>query len=1322
MKNFSPKTYIILSFLFFITLPIKAEYFFKQLPLDYSGGAYIRDSHTDSKGFVWISSRRGLIRFDGKDSKFYLSISDNKEENSKGDIIYKIIEDNYGNIFVLSDKGLMKYCYNTDRFKLMYDKDSSPITALSSCIYSDGFLLGGKNCIYRYHGKEGVFEKICTIDNTAEFNISDIFVQDKSFAVCSDRWHGIKKINFHTGESSNIFRECGYSITAIHRDTYGYTWISSYNDGVRCYNKDGSILKHYKAGNSFLKSNIILCITERKGELWFGTDGGGISVYNPASGVSNNFNYIPGDKNYSLPCNSVTSIYNDINNNIWIGSVYHGMIFAREVNIKTFTDVPLGNEKGLSNATVLSIHNNRDAGIWIGTDGGGLNYYDNRTDKFTHFPSTFGEKVASICDLSNDELLISIFSKGTYVFNLKNNDITPFRIMDKRTDKRISTHGNTVNLYRNTENSILLLADKVYWYDIRNKKFTIIEDKDKSIQLGTLVAISHDTLYTYLNDIGSLYRINNQTQKMEVIFKVERDMNISSVSMLPDNKFIIGSNKGLISFDFSNGNTNHIPASQFENVSSVVCDKSGNTWIGADRMLFCKMADKEGFQLFGTSDGVLPNDYMGKPRVICGEYIFMGGTQGLLKISRKALEIKYLVPELRLSDVILNGKSVYENQKSIPFNLKMSLKDNLTIRSMAKDDDIFRKRLYYYTITGEDTEKSIVSYNPELNIHSLSPGCYDIEVSCTSTDGTVTGKTLLITLSVLPPWYKSWWFISLCSCILLAIIVSVFMITISRKNRIMKLKMKEHEKQTYEEKIRFLINISHELRTPLTLINAPLHRILKNMNSNDNMFLQLKSIYRQSQRMRDIINMVLDVRKMEVGKNKLDIRIYELNSFITNTCEDFREECTAKGISLEYDLDEKTGSIGFDKMKCESILSNLLANAVKHTPENGTIKIYSIQNTTDNMIRISVEDSGCGIAQEDFNNIFSRFYQGEYEKEGTGIGLSYCKILTEIHGGNIGFYNNFWGKGATFYFEIPIRHMEEKLECKPKSYLNDLLSGVGINIEPEIHEEFDTTPFRILIVDDNSDLRTFLKTSLKKYFKKVLTAQSGEEALNMLKTHNPDIVVSDIMMEGMSGYQLCKHIKSDMSTSQIPVILLTAKDDKNSVINGYKYGADDYIIKPFDIDMLLEIVRNRLKNKENSRKAYNDIAANNVSEISSMTNADEVFISKLNLIITKHISDQTLDVSLICKEIGMSRTSLFSKLKNLTQLGINDYINKIRMDKAVQMVQNSNMSFTDIAANVGFTYQSYFSTAFKKYTGKTPTVYRKEARKENVQTSENNSN
>lgn len=1292
-----------------LVYPLQAKhYYFKQISVKEGLPSNVRCILRDGQGFVWIGTKAGLGKFDGHELKRYTHKA-NDPNSLPHNLIHQIAEDKQHNIWVLTEKGIARYQRERNNFTFPTDEDGNYITAYSFCSVPEGILFGGKDRIYMYRYEDDSF-KLLQYFNAKSFKITALCPWDSQTLLCCSRWMGLLLVDLQTGKYRRPPFDCGLEIMSMIADTQKRIWVAPYNGGLHCFSPDGKPLSTYTTTNSSLSNNIVVSLAEREGQLWIGTDGGGINILDPETGKISQLEHIPGRENYSLPANSILYLHNDYSNNMWAGSTCNGLISIREVSMKTYTDVVPGNDRGLSNSTVRSLYQQSPDSIWIGTDGGGINLFNPNSEKFTYYPSTWGDKVAYITNFTPGKLLISLFSQGVFEFNPATGEKQPFTIIDKETTTRLCNRGKSVNLYRNTPSTVLLLGDHIYQYHLKDKTFSIITEEEGKDIVGTLVPFRHDGNLTYINDFKHIYGLDNRTSQLKTVFECYRDTVISSASQDKYGRFWIGSNFGLIHYDPVTKAQVHIPTNLFTEVNMVLCDRKGKVWIGADNMLFAWLIKEQKFVLFGESNGAIQNEYLPNSRLVNKQGdAYIGGVRGLLRIDGQLFLNTSESPELQLLDVIINGESANEKIYKSPVKVSVSWNSNINIRIMSREEDIFRQKAYRYQIEGLN-DQYIEQYSPELAIRSLPPGNYKIMASCTTKDGSWIPNQEILELIVLPPWYRTWWFTLGCALLVTAIIIEAVRRTLKRNAEKLKWAMKEHEKQMYEEKVRFLINISHELRTPLTLIHAPLCRILKSLSPGDTQYLPLKGIYRQSQRMKNLINMVLDVRKMEVGESKLFIQPHPLNQWIEHISQDFISEGDAKNIHIRYQLDPQIGIVSFDKDKCEIILSNLLINALKHSPQDTEITIDSELCPEAGTVRISIIDQGCGLQQVDTDKLFTRFYQGTGEQSGTGIGLSYSKILVELHGGTIGARDN-QEAGATFFFELPLKQEPEEVICQPKAYLNELM--LDDNSEPASAEKetFDTTPYTVLAVDDNPDMTDFLKKVLGECFKRVITAKDGVEAIQLAKNHIPDIIVSDVMMPRMNGYELCRNIKEDITISHIPIILLTAKDDKQSQLSGYKNGADAYLTKPFEVEMLMGMIRNRLKNRECIKQRYMDMGVIPAPEESTFSQADETFLLKMNKIVQENLSNTELGIKLMCKEMGVGRSSLYNKLKALTGMGANEYINKFRIEKAIKLIANTDMTFAEIAEETGFTTPSYFSTAFKQYTGKTPTQY-KEKKKE----------
>ena len=456
--------------------------------------------------------------------------------------------------------------------------------------------------------------------------------------------------------------------------------------------------------------------------------------------------------------------------------------------------------------------------------------------------------------------------------------------------------------------------------------------------------------------------------------------------------------------------------------------------------------------------------------------------------------------------------------------------------------------------------------------------------------------------------------------------------------------------------------------------------------------------------MTGLLNMVLDLRKMETGNDKLNIERQEFNRWILETAEDIVNEEMEEDISIRFDLSPDITEVDFDKKKCDTVLMNILMNAIKHSKSGDTITVRT-EIKDGNMVRVSISDQGPGIIGLDIDRLFTPFYQSEKEKQGSGIGLSYSKILIELHGGRIAAENNF-DKGATFWWEIPIRcEGFISMEVPAKSYLNELMGYDGDKDEeaPD-SEDFNTGNMTLMLVDDNKDLLEFLREALCSDFSEIILAQSGNQAMALLTSGKlPDIIVSDVNMPDGNGYRLCKDVKSDARYSHIPVILLASRGEEQSQSNSYRMGADAFLAKPFETETLIEAIRGLLRKRAEIRRKYLDSKGTDVSEYGSN---EESFIMKLNGIIGQHIDDPALDQQMLCRELGISRALLYNKMKAIVGTGTKEYVTKIRLEKAKHLIETTKLPVAEIAEKTGFTSQGYFSTAFKNYTGVTPSQYR----------------
>lgn len=1297
------KRYSFLIWILFFVLSTKAEqqdYYFRQISLEQGlSQSRVQCIYRDHLGVIWIGTKWGLNSYDQSELKSYFH--DREQPNSLPDNFIRFItEDRLGDLYVSTNKGIAIYNKAENQFQpLKYN--GKPFNAWSYLQIGDNFLFGGEETLYQYNLMDKSITTIFPdIDGDKLKCINRIFQWSPDVLITSSKKDGLWMYDLI---KKKMYR-CPFvkerEINTIFVDSQNRLWVSFYGKGIACYSKEGKRLFSLSTKNSGLNNDIIFDFLEKDNQLWIATDGGGINILDFQTMKFSHLKHISDDEQ-SLPNNSIYRLYKDQMDNIWIGSIHGGLFAIKKVFIKTYKDVPLNNPNGVSERTVVSIFEDKDTLLWIGTDGGGINSFDQKTNTFHHYPTTYGEKVTSITDFSENELLLSCFNKGVFTFNKRTAQMQPFPIINDSISKREFSSGDLVNLYA-TKDNIYILGAKVYIYNKHTRQTSILYAPQIDIQRQiAMQAIYSDDTHLYLMGTNNLFKLNFKTNELSSLVNMKEGDDFTSACRDDKGNFWIGSNFGLLFYNKQTGKTEKIHTNLFNSVSSLAYDKKGKVWIGAQNMFFAYIINEKRFVILDESDGVPSNELIFTPiPALRTPNLYMGGTMGLVRINTDIIFESNSSPILKLLEVKLNGKStlkqVNNNCISIPWN-----HSSFNIKVIADEKNSFRKHLFRYVITGKD-KMVIESYLQTLELGTLASGEYTINVSCDTSNGEWSQPTEILTIIVSPPWWKSTWFIILCIFFAFLVAGMVFFSLIRKKENRLKREMREHEKKIYEEKIRFLINISHELRTPLTLIYASLKRILNKEVKQDELPEYLQGAFKQANQMKDIINIVLDTRKMEVGQEVLHISSHPLHKWIQEVAETFQTASKAKEIEITYDFDDSIQSIAYDDTKCKVVLSNLIMNALKYSPNQTRIVIKTIR--TNESIQIHVQDQGIGLDNVDIKKLFTRFYQGKHNEGGSGIGLSYAKMLIDLHGGRMGAFNNK-DRGATFFYEIPANLQEQEVSCPQHSYLNELLSS------PEEEEKIESGAFSLqgyslLIVEDKQDLREFLKNALKDKFKKIYQAENGLVALEVIKQQQPDIIVSDVMMPQMNGYQLCKEIKENLNISHIPVILLTARADSESQMLGYKLGADAYLPKPFEMEMLLSVIQNQMRNREYIKSRYRGNQFILSPQEATFSNADEQFMIKLNEMIDQNLSQPDLDVKFLTAQMAMSRTSLYNKIKELTGMGANDYINRRRIDKAIILLTQSDMSITEISEQVGFTYQRYFSTLFKEMKGMTPSQFR----------------
>lgn len=1287
-----------------MTQPVCSQspyYYYKQLGIKEGlSQSKVQCVLNDHRGYLWIGTESGLNCYDRDHLKQYLHQPGDERTLPSNNITF-IAEDSLCNLWVATMGGVCLYDRRNDNFRTLLN-NGKPIYVASCLLVEDGILLGGSGAIYKY---VYATKRICPLyyarDPAYYTPFWQMVRQDDENILLNSRWHGIYSFNLKTNELKKIESFAEKDYTSIYLDSHKCLWLSVYGRGLYRYQKD-KLLRHFTASNSPLTYDVIHDIMERENKLWVATDGGGINIISLEDFSFTNIQQMQ-DGAHSFPANTIYSLYLDPANNMWAGSIRRGLVGIKGVYACSYQDAPFENLYGLSNPAINSFFQDDDGMIWVGTDGGGINRFEPTSGTFRHYPGTKHEKVVSIVEYTPDELLFFSFNKGVFIFHKRTGRIRPFILVDKEMNEHTCINGFSVNIQRITKNKLLFSAQHIFVYDIATRKFDIVATMGEEYERHSPLIISTAGTKTYLSDLKNLCEYDSSEGTFKTIYRGQYIIN--DASMDQDGIFWLASTEGLVRYDPHLEKSELIGTSLFQEVTSVVADHQYRIWIGTRRHLFVYSSRSHHFASLDEVDGVPPNEYIFHATLLAknGD-VFVGGTTGMTVVNSAVHFDTDTVHRVELLDVLLNGLPVslseeqHETVETVQIPCNFS---SLQLKVLLNEGDVFRKNFFRFKIEGLDQELASSNSN-SLIINYLPIGKYTITVSYYTRDGRWSMKQQILHVIVTPPWWKTGWFYMLLYMSLGLVAYSIVYYFYRKRKAKQKREIIRLKNKMYEEKINFLTNISHELRTPLTLICAPLKRIINQESDRGDVEKRLLPIYKQACQMKSIIDMVLDVRKLEEGKDTLHILPHPLNEWVRSVGDKFADEYHAKGIKLEYELDSRIKDVPFDKNKCEFVLSNFLMNALKFSESGTATTLITTLSQEIDRVRISVRDEGMGLNMVDMESLFSGFYQGTHEKEGTGIGLSYAKSLITHHKGKVGASNRA-GKGAVFYFELPLL-AETYGRLEPVSA--EPSTGVEVNGPDRIDYTF-LKKYSVMVVEDTSELRNYLKETLSPYFVHVYVAKDGKEGLVQIRDRLPDIIISDVMMPRMNGFELCREVKTNLDISHIPFILLTAYHNSQNMYTGYKTGADSFLPKPFELDGLLALIHNQLRWREQIRERYKDDKLLTSKEV-SFSNADETFLLKLGTLVADNMSNPELDVAFIATNMCISRSLLFNKVKTITGMGIVDYVNKLRIEKSIVLLTTTTLNLTEISEVVGFSSLRYFSKVFKSIKGDIPSAYRKQ--------------
>ena len=1277
----------------------------------------------DKNGNLWIGTEHGVSILNGHTYKFTDSDYASTHLNNCGDIYYinAMASDKNGNIWIGTNNG----CYYNDILNgfirhILIDSTNcnAPLNGITSIVqdHSGNMWMSSKNgFIIRYNPWKKTKEKFKIPDKSDELanSVTKLFI-DRDNDLWVGNLYGLYLFHTDKGEWDNHFKDKMIKIDelkrigAISQNIDGLIWVAA--DGGGAYIIDKKLwnvtnIEHQPFDDQKLSSNGLSYVhCDRDGIVWFGSTKKGADFYKKNINKFRLYKNSAGDIN-SLSHNDVNAIIEDHKSNIWIGTDGGGLNYLDRKNQK-ITRVERNNlsNNTLSSNIIVSLFADHANKLWIGTYFGGLNKYDPGTGKFTVYKyksedstSISDNRIYAICEDNINNLWVGTMGRG-------------LNRLDHKTNKF-----NRLNA-RNTS----LCFDYIT---------SLYRDKNNTIWISTTYGLSY---------------YDNRTQTFKCFQHQQNNRNSlienSVINCFEDSRgfFWICTKNGLNLLDRSNNLFRQFTIADglpSNSVHGIIEDKYRNLWIssknGISKLILKNVQSINNFDFtftnYNITDGLQGKEF-NQSSGLCtsdGE-IFFGGPDGLNAFYPDEIKEDTTVAKMIFRDFRIFNKSIpygqkYNNrillEKPIFNTDKIALKyheNSFTIEFIALNYFFPEKNIYSYKLDGFDNQwitsdgkKNSATYT------NLTNGTYIFRVK--EVKGNSEGNEISLKIVVLPPFWKSWIAYIIYAILIFSILIFLRHLILIRERIKMRIEHEKLEAQHIHEidslKIKFFTNISHEFRTPLTLIMSPVEKLLINMKEKPEE-KYLKLIEQNAKRLLLMVNQLLDFRKMEVQGFNYIPSFGDIVVFLREAVSSFKNLSEQKHIELVFLTKIKELNTYFDKDKLEKIMFNLLSNAFKFTPGYGQVSVsLAIESTNKHLnnndintnLLIKIEDTGIGIPADKIEKIFTRFFQvdstGQVEK-GTGIGLSLVSEFVKLHDGKI-FVTSEIGKGSCFTVLLPVNNSGLSVESVDAP--EEVISHYPVVVAEKSEKQYATERPVLLIAEDNDDLRFYLKDNLLQHYR-IHEASNGEEALKKIQKIVPDLIISDIMMPGIDGIELCRRVKSDRTICHIPLILLTARSSEQQQLEGIEKGADDYITKPFNFQILEAKIANIINLRKNLRQLFRNKLQIEPHEI-TVTSLDEQFMQKALELVEKNIASTDYSVEAMSRDLGMSRTLLYKKILALTGKSPLEFLRSLRLKRAALLLTKSQMNVSEIAFQVGFNDPKYFSKHFKNEFGVLPSKY-----------------
>ena len=1304
----------------------------------------VKVTHTvqDSLGFVWLAHAEGISKYDGYNFEFTPKESIFKEDTAS-DELKKIFRDAKGVIWALSMNGQISYLEKNGRF-LSIDNSIEGFQKKHkvNIVNEDNgiiWLATDKGVIYSYDHGKGIVDSITTIPgNSSGLNEVNSLVVRKSDQLIVSTYKGPMYI-YYLGTKRLETLEVPYDYTLADNsllllDKKNRLWIgSSYvGHGIMVYDFDKESFVQDEIINEQWRSQLnelfisMYCVVN--GFIWLGTDGDGLYRLDTESGELTIYkhNYLNG---FSLSTNTVIGINEDLKGNLWVLTNYGDINILRNKNNQI--NFHSGAVQG-SPARVLSSYRAKDGTLWIGTDGDGITKVDeNGGEKqfFNNSAQSKGFYIHSINEDNSGNIWIGTYKNGLWVYNTNKGRFSKVPLNNSKNNMVLDVRF----IFKDSKSRLWVTTDMgIYLFSERNKLLARFENGTAGL-VGSIsqsvVEDSSGTVWLACNG-GGVFRFNedgsdiaksNFTRFQHVNDTLISNKNYDIWSMAASNAdaiWLVMVSGELIKFNIADQQVEKIKINgTYDNTifRSVILENNDNLWLGSTKGIWHINVRDSISRVFQKIDGLQDDSFMQRSAHVGWDgNIYFGGLNGVSYFKPNQLKKEETVAKLFIEDIaILNQPAINVIPEQITEGVEkleaLELdhdQSSFAFRFLAIDNVLFSNYNYAYRLKGFN-DNWINSEKERLATYTnIPPGNYLFEVKASTGNGEWDIKETSVAITILRPFWRS----NLAQLIYLFLIIGLLygtVIWIRLRNRVIADELEhKHERELYALKMDFFAKMSHEIQTPLTLILIPLENMLQRAMKSGNVLLQqrLKLISNNANRLSRIVFELTSLRDKELEKLVLRAAEHNIVADLKEITSSFEEQAMFKGIHFKCSYPSDELKMWYDKDKMEHIFFNLLSNAFKFTPKGGAISLDVIVEDWERNVKISVTDSGPGIPNEELENIFQLFYQADTGKQkiGTGIGLALTKELVDLHHGKIDVKSDPV-KGTCFSVSFPMdKNRNESVQNEVT--LEEAIMEVE-EVEYEMKEENIVTASAklaktILVVEDNYELQISLKDIFSDYYN-VLLAENGEEGYALALEHNPDLIISDIMMPKLDGIEMSKMLQRNELTTHIPIILLTAKKAAKNKILGLRTGAVEYINKPFNINELVLKVNNIITRSDRLIMKYkNDLIT--TPKNGGSRSQDEVFLENLVNLVENQISNPDFKTEDLSQDLNMSYSAIYRKFQGLTGKKIVDFVRTMRLKKAAVLIGDCNYSVSEAAFLVGFNDPKYFSKCFKKEFGKSP--------------------